>query len=138
MGIKGQGAWRETNAEKVPMLAKPHQDGETWKIVGSRSHQSPEIKTILDALPGETELVAMGSSLKLCLVACNEAHLYPRIGLTSEWDTAAAHAVVVAAGAKVTQISKEDPAADVLSGDNAPLLYNQKESLLNPYFLVSC
>ena len=100
--------------------------------------QSPAIASLLDALPGDTELVAMGSSLKLCLVACNEAHLYPRIGPTSEWDTAAAHAVVIAAGGKVTSLSETDPASDILSGETPPLLYNQKESLLNPYFLVSC
>lgn len=138
MGIDGQGAWREVDNQRTAMQAKPHQSGETWKIVGSRSHQSPEITSLLEALPGETELVAMGSSLKLCLVACNEAHLYPRIGPTSEWDTAAAHAVVIAAGGKVTSLSEDDPATDVLSGNTPPLLYNQKESLLNPYFLVSC
>lgn len=98
MGIDGLGAWREVNQQRSKMQAKPHQTGETWKVVGSRSHQSPAIASLLDALPGDTELVAMGSSLKLCLVACNEAHLYPRIGPTSEWDTAAAHAVVIAAG----------------------------------------
>jgi 3'(2'), 5'-bisphosphate nucleotidase len=138
VGIEDVGAWREKDGQRLSMQATPHQDGETWKVVGSRSHQSPEIKTLLDALPGETELVAMGSSLKLCLVACNEAHLYPRIGPTSEWDTAAAHAVVVAAGGKVSSLSQENPAQDVLSENNPPLLYNQKESLLNPYFLVSC
>ena len=67
----------------------------------------------------------MGSSIKLCLVAEGKAHLYPRLGLTSEWDTAAAHAVVVAAGG---QVYNEE--------SGLPLLYNQKESLLNPYFIV--
>jgi 3'(2'), 5'-bisphosphate nucleotidase len=138
MGIDGLGAWREVNHQRSKMQAKPHQTGEPWKVVGSRSHQSPAIASLLDALPGDTELVAMGSSLKLCLVACNEAHLYPRIGPTSEWDTAAAHAVVIAAGGKVTSLSETDPASDILSGETPPLLYNQKESLLNPYFLVSC
>lgn len=138
IGEINTGAWREKDGQRSPVHAKPHQLGETWKVVGSRSHQSPEIQTLLEALPGETELVAMGSSLKLCLVACNEAHLYPRIGPTSEWDTAAAHAFVLAAGAKVTVLSEENPAQDVISGDTAALMYNQKESLLNPYFLVSC
>ena len=137
MGIKGQGAWREKDGARSAIQSKPHVDGETWKVVGSRSHQSPQIQALLDALPGDTELVAMGSSLKLCLVACNEAHLYPRIGPTSEWDTAAAHAVAIGAGAQVVALSESDPAGDVLRGDNPALLYNQKESLLNPYFLVS-
>ncbi|WP_100641996.1 3'(2'),5'-bisphosphate nucleotidase CysQ [Alteromonas facilis] len=138
VGVVGEGAWREKNGQRVSVIAKPHVVGETWKVVGSRSHQSPEIQSLLAALPGETELVAMGSSLKLCLVACNEAHLYPRIGPTSEWDTAAAHAFVLAAGASVTVLSDSSPAEDVLAEQRPALRYNQKESLLNPYFLVSC
>ena len=99
----------------------------------SRSHQSPEIQNLLSQLEGETELVAMGSSLKLCLVAEGEAHLYPRLGPTSEWDTGAAHAVALAAGANVTVLDPNDPL-----NDNADALtYNQKESVLNPFFLVS-
>jgi 3'(2'), 5'-bisphosphate nucleotidase len=90
---------------------------------------------LLASLEGETELVAMGSSLKLCLVAEGAAHLYPRLGPTSEWDTGAAQAVVEAAGGKVTII---EDATDALKADAAPLRYNQKESVLNPYFLVSC
>ena len=66
----------------------------------------------------------MGSSLKLCLVAEGAADIYPRLGPTSEWDTAAAQAVVEAAGGRVT-----DTQLDVLR-------YNTKESLLNPHFLV--
>jgi 3'(2'), 5'-bisphosphate nucleotidase len=66
----------------------------------------------------------MGSSLKLCLVADGNADIYPRLGPTSEWDTAAAQAVVEAAGGQVTDT------------DLKPLRYNQKESLLNPHFLV--
>ncbi|WP_100655679.1 3'(2'),5'-bisphosphate nucleotidase CysQ [Alteromonas flava] len=138
LGSHGEGAWRERNGSREPVKALPHKSGDAWKVVGSRSHQSPEIQALLSALPGETELVAMGSSLKLCLVACNEAHLYPRIGPTSEWDTAAAHAFVLAAGGSVTVLSTETPAEDVLADNRPELKYNQKESLLNPYFLVSC
>lgn len=105
------------------------------KVVGSRSHQSPEIAGFLEALGKDSELVAMGSSLKLCLVAEGKAHLYPRLGPTSEWDTAAAHAVVNAAGGKVTLMQQNDAGIWQDSGDE--LLYNQKESVLNPYFLVS-
>lgn len=94
------------------------------KVVGSRSHPSPDLQTYLDQLDKPYELVPMGSSLKLCLVAESKAHLYPRLGPTSEWDTAAAHAVAVAAGAEVVTTAGE------------PLRYNQKESLLNPYFIV--
>jgi len=66
----------------------------------------------------------MGSSLKLCLVAEGSADIYPRLGPTSEWDTAAAEAVVVAAGGRVTDTRLQ------------PLAYNARESLLNPHFLV--
>ncbi len=65
----------------------------------------------------------MGSSLKLCLVAEGSADIYPRLAPTSEWDTAAAHAVVTAAGGVVVNTAFE------------PLQYN-KEDILNPHFLV--
>ena len=66
----------------------------------------------------------MGSSLKFCLVAEGKADLYPRLGLTSEWDTAAAQCIVEQAGGHVVTM------------DNQPLTYNTKDSLLNPYFMV--
>ncbi len=119
VGIVGQGAWTETAEGVNPISAK--------------LHQSPEIKNLLELLGGESELVAMGSSLKLCLVAEGEAHLYPRLGPTSEWDTGAAHAVALAAGANVTVLDGANP----LNPDAEALTYNQKESVLNPYFLVS-
>ena len=66
----------------------------------------------------------MGSSLKICLVADGTCDIYPRLGPTSEWDTAAAQAVVEAAGGKITLT------------DMSPLRYNTKDSLLNPHFFV--
>ncbi len=134
-GVAGAGAWKIVDGVKTAIQPKAHDGEECWKVVGSRSHQSPEIQALLESLGGEAELVAMGSSLKLCLVAEGKAHLYPRLGPTSEWDTGAAQAVVEAAGGKVTVI---DDSANALKADAAPLLYNQKESVLNPYFLVSC
>jgi 3'(2'), 5'-bisphosphate nucleotidase len=134
VGQEGVGAYSEVDGQTTAITAKAHTAGETWKIVGSRSHQSPEINKILDSLGGKSELVAMGSSLKLCLVASGEAHMYPRVGPTSEWDTGAAHAVAIAAGAKVTVLDVDAP----LDPDASPLRYNQKDSVLNPYFLVSC
>lgn len=135
VGILGKGAFKITAGVRADISPKAWTKGETWKIVGSRSHQSPEIQALLDSLEGDTELVAMGSSLKLCLVAEGAAHLYPRLGPTCEWDTGAAQAVVEAAGGTVTII---EDATDALRADAAPLRYNQKESVLNPYFLVSC
>jgi 3'(2'), 5'-bisphosphate nucleotidase len=133
VGIVGEGAWTEINGEFAPISATKHSGNDVWKIVGSRSHQSPEIQNLLAQLDGKTELVAMGSSLKLCLVAEGEAHLYPRLGPTSEWDTGAAHAVAIAAGAKVTVLDPANP----LDSNAEDLTYNQKESVLNPFFLVS-
>jgi 3'(2'), 5'-bisphosphate nucleotidase len=66
----------------------------------------------------------MGSSLKICLVAEGLADVYPRLGLTSEWDTAAAHCVLLEAG------------GDIVNMSNQSLLYNTKESLLNPNFFA--
>ena len=69
-------------------------------------------------------MVSMGSSLKFCLVAEGSADLYPRLGPTSEWDTAAAQAVVEAAGGRVVTL------------DGAPLRCNTHDGFLNPWFLV--
>ena len=92
-------------------------------VVGSRSHANPMLLNHLAAI-GDYELVSMGSSLKFCLLAEGKADFYPRLGPTSEWDTAAAHAVVNAAGGQIIKL------------DGEPLQYNRKESLLNPEFLV--
>ncbi|MGB3727189.1 MAG: 3'(2'),5'-bisphosphate nucleotidase CysQ [Glaciecola sp.] len=134
VGVKSTGAYVLEAGKKSIITTQAHQLGDTWKVVGSRSHQSDEINTIMDALAGEKTLIAMGSSLKLCCVASGEAHLYPRVGPTSEWDTGAAHAVVLAAGGKVTVLDTNHP----FDADAHPLRYNQKESILNPYFMVSC
>ena len=93
------------------------------RVVGSRSHRGELLDAYLEKL-GDHEMVPMGSSLKLCLVALGEADVYPRLGLTSEWDTAAAQAVVECAGGRVIQT------------DGSPLLYNAKEDILNPFFIV--
>jgi 3'(2'), 5'-bisphosphate nucleotidase len=93
-------------------------------VVGSRSHANPVLQKHLQAM-GKYELVSMGSSLKFCLVAEGRADFYPRLGPTSEWDTAAAHAVVSAAGGQVITL------------DGEPLRYNRKDSVLNPEFMVT-
>ncbi|MBJ7265774.1 3'(2'),5'-bisphosphate nucleotidase CysQ [Idiomarina abyssalis] len=97
---------------------------DTLRVVGSRSHASQETTDWLEQLGKPYEMVPMGSSLKICLVAEGKADIYPRLGPTSEWDTGAAHAVLNAAGGSITTV------------DNEPLRYNQKESFLNPYFIA--
>lgn len=98
------------------------------RVVASKSHCNEETRDFISDLEkkyGEVELVSRGSSLKLCMVAEGSADIYPRIAPTMEWDTAAAHAVVKAAGGTVT-----------VYGTTDALVYN-KENLLNPYFVVS-
>jgi len=92
-------------------------------VAGSRSHRGDSLNKFLENL-GEHEMISMGSALKSCLVAEGRADIYPRLGPTSEWDTAAAQCVVEEAGGKLTEL------------DLKPLRYNTKESLLNPHFLV--
>lgn len=99
------------------LTAKPIQ------VVGSRSHRGASLDEFLLRL-GDYEMLSVGSSLKLCMVAEGRADIYPRLGLTSEWDTAAAQCIVEAAGGFVTDTVMQ------------PLRYNTKESLLNPFFLV--
>lgn len=98
------------------------------RVVGSRSHMNQDTSDYIESAKKEfddVEIVSKGSSLKFCLVAEGKADVYPRFAPTMEWDTAAGHAICLAAGLKVTsQETQED------------LLYN-KENLLNPYFLVS-
>lgn len=96
---------------------------ERARVVGSRSHASDALGEWLEAI-GDHEVVPMGSSLKFCVVAEGGADVYPRLGLTSEWDTAAAQAVVEAAGGSVVKT------------DGTPLAYNTKADILNPHFVV--
>jgi len=93
------------------------------RVVGSRSHPSRALAAYLERL-GPHELRSMGSSLKICLIADGQADVYPRFGPTSEWDTAAAQAVLESAGGNVIDL------------DGRELRYNTKDSLLNPHFLA--
>lgn len=99
----------------------------TLRVVASRRHGGEQIATLVARLRkavGDVELVNMGSSLKICLLAEGKADIYPRLAPTSEWDTAAAHAVLRAAG------------GEVVDTDFRPLRYNQKADILNPYFIA--
>ena len=100
---------------------------ENYVIVGSRSHMSVETKAFFEQKKKEhlnIEILAIGSSLKLCMVAEGKADSYPRYAPTMEWDTAAGHAIVKYAGFSVKKYESPDE-----------LIYN-KEYLLNPWFLV--
>jgi 3'(2'), 5'-bisphosphate nucleotidase len=119
---QGQGAYKKEAETAATLKVRPWKGGMAL-VVGSRSHAGEHLQAFLDNL-GNYELVSMGSSLKICLVAEGKADVYPRFGLTSEWDTAAAHCVVEEAGGKVVDLT------------GMPLRYNTQESLINPYFLV--
>ncbi len=93
-------------------------------VVCSRSHLNEATQNFVDELD-EPQLVAQGSSLKFLILAKGEAHLYPRLAPTMEWDTGAAQIVLEEAGGKVLHAETKEP-----------LLYN-KENLLNPYFIAS-
>ena len=120
---EGKGAIKATPGEGDKAIrVRALSDGPV-AVVGSRSHQGDSLKAYLAKL-GDHEIVSMGSSLKICLVAEGKADIYPRLGPTSEWDTAAAQAVVEQAGGSVVTL------------DGKPMKYNQKEDILNPYFMV--
>ncbi len=126
-GIRGAGAWTANTdngevKDQKPIAARAT-DPDKLIIVASKSHRSPELEAWLAHFPG-AEHVSIGSSLKLCLLATGEADLYPRLGPTCEWDTAAAHAVLLAAGGSVEV------------NEGSPLIYSKDlRTFLNPWFL---
>ena len=122
-GHKGIGAWRVRSGGEPEAIAVSRREAGTLRVVGSRSHRGASLDEFLAQLD-DYEMVPMGSSLKICLVADGTADVYPRLGPTSEWDTAAAHAVLLAAG------------GELVTSDGQPLLYNASPELLNPHFLA--
>ena len=123
MATREDGATRQIASEPSQWIQTAAPAATPLRIVGSRSHRDGTLEDYLPRLE-PYELVAVGSSIKFCLVAEGSADLYPRFGPTSEWDTAAAQAIVEAAGGAVVTL------------DGQPLRYNTKAELLNPHFLV--
>ena len=96
-------------------------------VVASRSHLSEETQAFIDKMKLEHDQVetrSSGSSLKLCLIAEGKADVYPRFAPTMEWDTAAGHAIIRAAGKEVYHTDEVEP------------LHYNKEDLLNPWFIA--
>jgi 3'(2'), 5'-bisphosphate nucleotidase len=123
-GCVGVGAFRrDKDGQASPIKVRTLIEGKPVKVVASRSHRGELLDGYLAKL-GPHETVSRGSSLKFCLVAEGSADVYPRLGPTSEWDTGAGHAVVLAAGGQV------------IGMDGKPLPYNSKDSLLNPHFIA--
>lgn len=121
------GAWKqEDNTEPQAIQSRPL--GDKLIVTASRRHGQDTTSALLAGLEDrfrEVRSLASGSSLKMCLIAEGKADFYPRLFPTSEWDTAAAQAIVEAAGGALVD-------ADSLQ----PLTYNQRESLINPFFYV--
>ena len=116
-----EGAFKD--GQKLPLKTAVQRS--TYKIVTSRSHMSDETQAFVDAIDTnkEKKLISIGSSLKICLVAEGEADIYPRLGLTMEWDTAAAHAIIKESGGSVQSFV-------------APLFLYNKKNLLNSWFVI--
>ena len=112
-----------TKSDKLPI----NYNRDNYVIVGSRSHMSAETEVFFEEMKkahGKVEVIAVGSSLKLCMVAEGKADAYPRYAPTMEWDTGAGHAIAKYAGFSVKQYNSSED-----------VVYN-KEDLLNPWFLV--
>ncbi len=98
-GIVGEGAWMEDS--KGRRAIRTRERGQAITAVASKSHFNQPTADYLAQAVGECDYAAIGSSLKFCIVAEGKADIYPRLAPTSEWDTAAAHAVLLAAGGQV-------------------------------------
>lgn len=120
----GLGAHKQIGeGERKKICVAEHDAIKFWKVVGSRSHAGDSLSEVLQLL-GAHEMLAMGSSLKFCMVAEGGADVYPRLGPTSLWDTAAAQCVVEQAGGKVIKLA------------GGPLDYGNVSEILNPFFIV--
>jgi 3'(2'), 5'-bisphosphate nucleotidase len=123
IGCEGFGAECRDGNGDTRRIAVSQKSASPVRVVGSRSHRGASLDAYLQQL-GECDMVPMGSSLKFCVVAEGGADIYPRLGPTSEWDTAAAQAVVEQAGGSVVTL------------DGKAMKYNTKADILNPFFFV--
>ncbi len=126
----GSGAISDGSIEQVIKVSKKLpliNERSAYTVVASRSHMSDETKQYMDKLKeehGNIDILSVGSSLKICMIAEGRADVYPRVGPTMEWDTAAGQAILEHAGGELLEF-------DTLK----PLRYN-KENLLNPWFIA--
>lgn len=121
---QGLGAWKRDAAGARAIATSPCDGARPLRVMGSRSHGGDKLAAWLAQLEIEHTFVAAGSSLKFCRIAEGQADVYPRFGPTSQWDTAAAQAVLEVAGGAVTDLQ------------GAPLRYRLDRPLLNPEFMA--
>jgi 3'(2'), 5'-bisphosphate nucleotidase len=125
-GVPGAGAFRREGDTDVPSRTRIPATA-PLRVAGSRSHRDPRTAALMARIAadsGDTETVALGSSLKFCRLAEGGMDVYPRFGPTSEWDTAAGQAILEAAG------------GCVLDPKGRPFRYNQRDTLLNGDFIA--
>ncbi|MEM6455462.1 MAG: 3'(2'),5'-bisphosphate nucleotidase CysQ [Acidobacteriota bacterium] len=122
--VRGAGAWQiDADGGRTPLDAAGTADAAPLRIISSRSHGSPRLAAFRDALDAPHEVTRLGSALKMGRVAAGVADVYPRLGPTMTWDTAAAHAVLDEAGGAL------------LTVDGDALRYD-RPSLRNPWFVA--
>jgi 3'(2'), 5'-bisphosphate nucleotidase len=121
---EGAGAWKRTTAGTTALKVASQESGRALRVMGSRSHGGDALGEWLGRLGCEHSFVAAGSSLKFCRIAEGQADVYPRHGPTSQWDTAAAQAVLEQAGGAV------------LDPNGQPLRYGLDRPMLNPFFMA--
>ena len=122
-GGQALGAYCQVGSQSRQAIAVKPRDQAPWRVLASRSHMGPQTKPLIERI-GSVELMQAGSSLKFCRIATGLADFYPRLGFTSQWDTAAAQAVLEGAG------------GHVIDSHGQPLRYGQAD-IINPYFLAS-
>jgi 3'(2'), 5'-bisphosphate nucleotidase len=128
IGLK---AWKQdsnqSDSEAKQIASRPIEENTGVRIVASRRHLGEQLDALIGKIEnhfGKATLLNMGSSLKMCLLAEGSADIYPRMAPTCEWDTAAAHGILCAAGGEIVDLQFR------------PLRYNSKPELLNPFFIA--
>ena len=121
---KGLGAWKQDRQGPKAIKVANQVQGQPVRVTGSRSHGGEALGKWMARLPAQHTFLAAGSSLKFCRIAEGQADIYPRLGPTSQWDTAAGHCILEMAGGSVTDLHGE------------PLSYGLDRPVLNPEFIA--
>jgi 3'(2'), 5'-bisphosphate nucleotidase len=122
-GGAGLGSFARSGAGRPAPIQVCRRTAEPVRVAGSRSHAGDSLVRFVQNLPGY-QMITVGSSIKFCMVASGSADVYPRLGPTAEWDTAAGQAIVEGAGGAVTDL------------EGRPLRYNVRPEPLNPFFVA--
>jgi 3'(2'), 5'-bisphosphate nucleotidase len=123
-GATGLGVFRQDASGSRPIRSCAPEPGQTLRVIGSRSHGTDRLQRWLSQLDRPWDFVAAGSSLKFCRLAEGAADVYPRLGPTSQWDTAAGQAIVQLAGGCVVDL------------EGQALTYGTDRPVLNPDFMA--